>query len=104
MAPSLAQITYRVPRLDGQVNWDNAILLIEGDFVIFRGSLNPTGKIVVIKCHRFLSSDYEGMEVHSSFIFAVLGSHVYAAYSPRDHHLVTALSRKHHPTRWGCEL
>ena len=96
MASSLTQVARRVPRLDGEVNRDQTIPpLVDGDFVIFRGFLNFTGRIIVIKRHRFMSRNYEGIEVMSSFIFAVPWSHIYAAYSPGDHHLVTTLSREH---------
>ena len=92
MAFSLAQVAQHVPHLDGWVNADETIpSLVDGDFVIFRGSLNPTGKIIAIKSHR-LSRDYEGMEVMSSFVFAVLGSHIYVACPPPNPHLVTTPS------------
>lgn len=102
--PSLAQILQRLPRLDGQVNRADTIPpLVDGDFITFQGSLNPTEKIIAIKRPRFLSRDDEGVEVMSSFVFAVLESHIYVAFSPRNHHLVTTLRREHCPIPWGCE-
>ncbi|KIM60310.1 hypothetical protein SCLCIDRAFT_1216910 [Scleroderma citrinum Foug A] len=61
--PSLAQILQRLPRLDRQVNRDETIpLMVDGDFITFQGSLNPTGKIIAIRSSRILSRDYEGIE------------------------------------------
>lgn len=74
MAFSLAQVAQHVPHLDGWVNPDETIpLLVDGDFVICRGSLNPTGKIIAIKSHR-LSRDYEGTEpvLHRTLIWSLL--------------------------------
>ncbi|KIM60306.1 hypothetical protein SCLCIDRAFT_960014 [Scleroderma citrinum Foug A] len=75
MAFSLTQAAHDVPRLDGQVNLDKTIpLLVDGDFVIFQGSLNLMGKIVAIKRYRFFSRDYEGMEpiLHRTTIWSLL--------------------------------
>ncbi|KIM60303.1 hypothetical protein SCLCIDRAFT_26660 [Scleroderma citrinum Foug A] len=75
MPSFLAQATQHVPLLDGQVDRDKTVPpLVDGDFITFQGSLNPTGKVIAIKRPRFLSRDDKEMELvlHGIIIWSLL--------------------------------
>lgn len=80
-------------RLDGLVDLEPTSLLIYSNFLEYRGTLQPTGRIVTIKRPRFASE-------HTNEVLSIVVLVIYVYCFPSALNSAPTRSRKHSPLPW----